>query len=105
MPSNISKILIKADRACDYVPGLSAATNSVDLIIKAINILSNKDEKTESQYIEYLKNKSFFKCAIAAIPFARPIQAIAKAISTSTPEKILSGPIRPDINFSRNTYV
>lgn len=65
----MSKFLVKADKALDFVPILSTLTNTIDIFQKcAVFPLCKKQCIEKNRYFTHLKNKKLFKCVLLLIP-------------------------------------
>lgn len=97
MPNRISSALIKADKVCDYIPGVSTVSNTVNILTKTcLEVLLSEEKINKSEYLSYLCHKSFSKCMTACIPFYEII---------ANRERISSLQLRPDIIIRRHTEV
>ena len=89
----VSNFLIKADKACDFVPILSIVSNGVDLILKiALSIFEKivpqaKRHLNRVGYIRHLKDKHPVFCIILSIPVVNFFMAIALHFPQAIPDQ------------------
>lgn len=66
---DIPKILVTADRVCDYIPFVSTVTNLVDLFQKYVTIpIACRTVTVQNRYFTHLNKKSFSQCIMLLIP-------------------------------------
>lgn len=69
LQDSINNAFISIDKACDYFPGASTATNLVDLVEKCI--LNNSKSETvarKNRYFSHIKDKHTLRCVTLLIP-------------------------------------
>lgn len=73
---NISKLLIKMDDYCDYVPFISTVSNLLDLFQKYAILPLLKNEIKENHYFKHINQKKFYRCVLLTIPILGNIAVI-----------------------------
>ncbi len=89
----INNFRIKLDKTLDYIPLVSILNNAIDMIQK--RVFTNK--KSPSPYQDHIVKKTYKKCSLFMVPFAKPIyeivQRVLKKPETEKTEEPSSSPL------------
>ena len=64
----IASVFIGADIGCDFLPGVSTATNSFNLLLKAAMKIPVVNRNLQNRYFQHVKQKKIARTVVLLVP-------------------------------------